>query len=1401
MLNAQLAELEQSFRRTWKRFAPQSYEAYLEQVDDDERPALLARLISVDLEYAYQPPQLLGEEEETNDFETDENDERTRPRLQLLLLRFPELSKHRDLIVQLAILEFALRLRFDPESPSLDSYLDMCPNDRERLSDMLQVMESKLGKQAAGHSSSQVISRNDTTVTEGRGERPLTLSQLPCSLGYFLLIDVIGQGGMGTVYSAIDLRSAAHVAVKIVRRFDSWSVYRFIEEFTWLANLNHPNVVKLYDTFSEGDLRYFSMELVEGQNIRDWFGSIRSKPDAWQRLRGTLSQAAIAISFLHERGVVHRDVKSSNLMVTARDKAVILDLGLASRAGQDVNTARRIDGEHLIGTLPYLSPEALRGGPPSFSSDWYSFGVMIFEVMTDDFPPSHIDPKTLQLRDHSESDFEARVRSKLADCPEGLRELCVALLRFEPDSRPFASSILLQLGYDLGQPIAFRVEDSDFIGRSEALHYLGEQLESAVAHRGAISLVRGESGIGKTTLLQHWRKMHCRDGEVLWLTIRCRNQDHTPLRALNLLVQEMVTELSMQPTEVWIDLARGGGEEVVHTFPQMERLREAEWPILAAPSDPVEASARRAVGLHALLGWLKGLSHRRRLVIAIDDAQWADAESGRVLAHLVREENDFRGLLLLLDQGRQVESQFLNAMLESQPTLAEHLSSYELKPLKREDCLTLIERWTQRLRLTISETAVHDFVKRSAGSPFLLQELFRAYTNYVVRHKLSDQEWFTDSDGREGLLHRRFSMIPAEAEMILQFLALSDEALGIHQLQTVTRVMPAQLLAELNLLSGQGWIRWNGRTLDSEVEISHERFRDIVLQSMMDDRRQRRHKRLARMLLAEVPPPWPRIAHHYSEAKHLREAAACYLEGARVAAKHLSFPEALWLLNLAFHPQAQRTPQEMRDARRLEADCLAGNGSSESAAFKYQALALSANCPEESLTLQCLAGEQWIRAGRLQQGIECLRVPLERLQISPDTPVGFDQVLLKLQVAWQAWKAPPKSLPTDDAKPFSPIEQTLNRLCGPMGFLDTPLGLRLILFTMKNARRRGSSQDRAMAMMRWAIILSYSKRRERQNALHWMRAAKRLTRNTPSANIRAMAHVTMFIWLTLQGRWRDSLRYGRRAERLYQTQHASDTWETGFVCWISLAHMWNFGELRELTEKTALYREDAIRRSDTMWIYWMHCNGAHLADLVRDDVEGGRRALEKASEIVGDGRFGTPQFILWVSRLRHLLYEGRAQEALKLFRSELPKVEAKNMARISYYAWVIDCLRINCCIGAAQTDIEGRGRYLDEARTAVRRLRHMEEPPFTVYGSVYPLLLDALEGKRARAAQWEELITEAEHRHMGLLKMALQWHYALQHSADQDEVEAARRRFVELGVVKPEQLMNLILPLPKHAEV
>lgn len=104
---------------------------------------------------------------------------------------------------------------------------------------------------------------------------------------------------------------------------DAWSIYRFIEEFCWLSQLSHPHLVKLYDAFCEGDIRYFSMELIEGKMVREWFrvSSRWGYCHAGGELRRVLEQFASAVEYLHDHQVLHCDLKCSNMMITSGNPA------------------------------------------------------------------------------------------------------------------------------------------------------------------------------------------------------------------------------------------------------------------------------------------------------------------------------------------------------------------------------------------------------------------------------------------------------------------------------------------------------------------------------------------------------------------------------------------------------------------------------------------------------------------------------------------------------------------------------------------------------------------------------------------------------------------------------------------------------------------------------------------------------------------------------------------------------------------------------------------------------------------------------------------------------------------------------------------------------------------------
>ncbi len=376
---------------------------------------------------------------------------------------------------------------------------------------LLELTESKLHRTGHAQVAKLLPSTDDSTIKESDASLSITLDPLPYNLGCFLLVRMIGRGGMGYVHAAIDLRSTAQVAVKVMRRIDAWSIFRFIEEFSWLSQLNHPNLVRLYDAFSEGELRYFSMELVEGKTIREWFRVLLAQQEAapvdtqattehaqihWQRLRSVLCQLSSAIHFLHSQGVIHRDIKCSNVMITPRRRAVLLDLGLAIRASNSVPGQLSLDGEQLIGTLQYIAPEAISGKAFCYASDWYSFGVMMYEVLVNDYPPIRINLAATEPDERFSLDNEA-LNQALAWVPSDLAEVCQQLLNPNPGHRPQGQDILQRLGG--GIPLGVKAfVPGEVLGRDACLAQLSEQLSKLNEGSSGLVVLRGRAGMGKT---------------------------------------------------------------------------------------------------------------------------------------------------------------------------------------------------------------------------------------------------------------------------------------------------------------------------------------------------------------------------------------------------------------------------------------------------------------------------------------------------------------------------------------------------------------------------------------------------------------------------------------------------------------------------------------------------------------------------------------------------------------------------------------------------------------------------------------------------------------------------------------------------------------------------------------
>ena len=246
----------------------------------------------------------------------------------------------------------------------------------------------------------------------------------------YTLLQLLGSGGMAQVYLAHDELLDRNVALKILRdqyAEDEGFVERFKREAQSVASLSHPNIVPIYDWGrSEDGAYYMAMEYVPGGMLKD-----RIKRDGTLgpgAASGVALQIADALQAAHERGMVHRDIKPQNVLVTRTGDVKVTDFGIA-RAASSTATATGI----VLGTAGYMSPEQAKGEPVGPRSDLYSLGVVLYEMLTGNLP-YEADSAIAQAIKHI-NERPCSPRKANPEVPEALDALTIKLLAKNPGDR------------------------------------------------------------------------------------------------------------------------------------------------------------------------------------------------------------------------------------------------------------------------------------------------------------------------------------------------------------------------------------------------------------------------------------------------------------------------------------------------------------------------------------------------------------------------------------------------------------------------------------------------------------------------------------------------------------------------------------------------------------------------------------------------------------------------------------------------------------------------------------------------------------------------------------------------------------------------------------------------------
>lgn len=839
----------------------------------------------------------------------------------------------------------------------------------------------------------------------------------------YKILEEVEKNGIATVYKACDTINMRNGTLKILEK-DILSPYiedkiRFHKEIETVGQLDHPGIVKFYDSGEYDGTLYVSMEMLEGITLQDLIRQGQVFP-IYESIK-VVKQIAGALSFAHGQRLVHRALRADNVFVTGKENSVkLLDFGMSL-----VMIPKRIKQEaDVISVFGYMPPEAtgIVNKPVDERSDLYSLGVIFYQLLTMELP---FKGRTAGELSHQQVLVTASAPSRInSDIPKVLDSIVKKLLDKDPEGR-YQSAVGLY--HDLER---FEKGDRDFalgemdqrvklsrnvrfVGRDKEFETIKEMVNQTRHKKGAICLISGEAGSGKSRLVEEIRS-YVFEQDGIFFTGKCFDQENkVPYKPFKDITEKYIKRFNDLDKDVaekeirWLKSTLSGEiKEIVKLNPEFEEV-VGNLPELAALDDPEKQNVRFRLACSKFFTNLT--AEATEVVLFIDDLQWADDGTLTLLEEMAKVIGHSNVLILGTYRSNEVEADHgLNKIKARAVRHGYPLHDISLKPFDYERMHKLVAE-TLGEPLEKAERLAHFLLKNTHGNPFFTITFLK---------ELVDRKLLTWDRGSWKENWGEIEKLPAVATLIDMVLFRTNQLP-----ERVDRMLKVSSIVgkEFHMAMLYKLINENQETIiflvDEAVErellerapeknkfiFAHDRIKEAFETKMSDEEKIGFHLRIAQIIEEQNEGREEEVAfelaHHYMKS-HSREKALHYcLMAAEKARVNYANKEAIKLFHYAKEMILRKEGKSKKYLEILEnsGEVCRREGMHLEALKNYdEAIALTEEKIRKASISQKI-GETYFYMGRLEKAIAILEQTLGLLDFRT-TPKSKPAIIVHLIV-------------------------------------------------------------------------------------------------------------------------------------------------------------------------------------------------------------------------------------------------------------------------------------------------------------------------------------------------------------------------------------------------------------------